>query len=96
MSLRAVSVKVNSQNPIRVESINTGPTINVKVSDQQDYKVSVAKPTQIKYLRELTDVSAMNPVDNDVIVYNSAINKYETRQITIADVTIDNIDGGIF
>lgn len=42
-----------------------------------------------QFLTQLLDVSAQSPANNDVIVYNSTINKYVSRPLTI-------IDGGTF
>lgn len=96
MALRAVSVKVNSQNPIRVDSITYDSTINVKLGSQQDYLVKLAKPSPISRIRDLADVSALTPQDNDILIYNSDTSKYESNQLTLQNININNIDAGTF
>lgn len=95
MSLRAISVKVNNQNPARVGSVNYDSTISVKVNDQQDYKVKTVNLSANK-LSNLSDVSAKNPHNDDVLIFNQETGNFETRQITISDINVNNIDAGTF
>lgn len=48
-------------------------------------------------IRELSNVIEGTPGEGDTIVYNSTLNKYEVKPITItANTIITEIDGGTF
>jgi hypothetical protein len=95
MSLNTISVRVANPNPVRVGAVSYDNVINVKVNDQQDYKVKTAN-FSVNKLANLSDVYAQNPTDGDVLIYNSATQKYETDKITQDQINITNIDAGIF
>lgn len=95
MSLKAVSVKVTSPNPVRIGSVTYDNVINVKVNNQQDYRVKSASLVTNK-LASLSDVSAQNPADGDVLIYNAETKKYETDKISSDQIDLTNIDAGIF
>lgn len=95
MSLRAVSVKINDISSARIRNISYDSNINVKVDTQQDYKVkSIGFGT--KRLKNLEDVSALNPQDEDVLIYNAISEKYESKKISSDQIDLDNIDAGTF
>jgi hypothetical protein len=48
-------------------------------------------------VRELANVIEGSPTDGDILIYNSVLNKYEVKPITInANTNITDIDGGTF
>jgi hypothetical protein len=98
MSLRAVSVRINNQNSPKIRDISYDNNINVKVSTQQTYKVSSFKYeiTGVKYLKDLLDVSALNPADKDSLIFNVLTGKFESKPITTTDIVITNLDAGTF
>lgn len=97
MSIRAVSVKVNGNNPARIGDITYDNTINVKVDNQQDYLVKSAN-YGIKKLSQLDDVYSFNPIEGNMLIFNAATGKYVSKQIDLSEinVNIDKIDGGLF
>lgn len=95
MSLRAVSVKINDSNSARVRNISYDSNINVKVDSQQEYSVKSVNHGA-KRIKNLEDVSALNPQDDDVLIYNAARGVYESKPITLDEINFDNIDAGIF
>jgi hypothetical protein len=95
MSLRAVSVRVTNPNPVRIGSVTYDSVVNVKVNNQQDYKVKSASLVTNK-LSGLSDVSAQNPQDGDVLIYNAETKKYETDKIGSDQIDLTNIDAGLF
>lgn len=95
MSLRAVSVKINDINSARIRNISYDSNINVKVDSQQEYKVKSIN-YGAKRIKNLEDVSALNPQEYDVLMYNASSGLYESKQITLDDINFDNIDAGTF
>lgn len=95
MSIRAVSVKVNGQNPTRVGNVTYDNTINVKVDNQQDYTVKNVG-YGAKRLSQLEDVYSFNPIDGNVLVFNAVTGKYVSKRIDSSQMDINNIDGGLF
>lgn len=95
MSVRAVSVKVNSQNPVRIGSVSYDNTVNVKLDPSQDYTVK-----KISYgadrISKLQDVYAFSPVEGDVLVFNAVTGKYISKRIDSSQMDINNIDAGTF
>lgn len=91
----AINVKVNNSNPARISSVNYDKVVNVKVNNQQEYTVKFANLVTNK-LSGLTDVSAQNPNDGDVLIYNSETLKFETDKISSDQIDITNIDAGLF
>lgn len=47
-------------------------------------------------LRELTNVVEGSPVNGDTLVYNSVLNKYEVKPLTVSANNITGLDGGTF
>jgi len=47
-------------------------------------------------VRELANVIEGSPTNGDTIVYNSTLNKYEVKPITITSSNITELDGGTF
>lgn len=95
MSIRAVSVKVNSQNPVRVGNVTYDNTINVKVDNQQDYAVKNIG-YGVRKITQLEDVYSFSPVDGNVLVFNAVTGKYVSKRIDSSQIDINNIDGGLF
>jgi hypothetical protein len=95
MSIRTVSVKVNSQNPVRVGSVSYDNTVNVKLDPSQEYTVK-----KISYgvdrISKLQDVYAFTPVEGDVLVFNAITGKYVSKKIDSSIIDITNIDAGTF
>lgn len=75
--------------------INTSPGNRVAINSQQKSTVrtvgiGVIPPlAQIDRLVELTDVSSVNPANNQTLVYDSATAKYTIKTLPI-------VDGGSF
>ena len=95
MSIRAVSVKVNGQNPVRVGNVTYDNTVNVKVDNQQDYVVKNVG-YGAKRISQLEDVYSLNPTDGNGLVFNAVTGKYVSRSIDSSQATITNMDGGLF
>lgn len=95
MSLRAVSVKINDINSAKVRNISYDSNINVKVDSQQDYKVKGIN-YGTKRLKNLEDVVATNPQDEDVLIYNASTGFYESKKISSEEIDLNNIDAGTF
>ena len=95
MSIRAVSVKVNGNNPARVGNVTYDNTINVKVDNQQDYSVKSIN-YGVKKISQLQDVYSFSPIDGDVLVFNAITGKYVAKRIDSSQIDINNIDGGLF
>lgn len=95
-SIRAISVKVNDINSARIRNIAYDSNINVKVDSQQDYKVKSSGVIGAKRLKNLEDVSALNPQDDDVLIYNAISGKYESKKINSESIELDIIDAGLF
>lgn len=95
-SIRAISVKVNDINSARIRNISYDSNINVKVDSQQDYKVKSSGVIGAKRIKNLDDVSALNPQDEDVLIYNAVSEKYESKKISSESIELNNIDAGIF
>jgi hypothetical protein len=95
MSLRAVSVKINDISSARIRNISYDSNINVKVDTQQDYKVK-SVGFGARRLKNLEDVSALSPQDEDVLIYNAVSEKYESKKISSDQIDLDNIDAGTF
>lgn len=95
MSIRAVSVKVNGNNPARVGNVTYDNTINVKVDNQQDYSVKSIN-YGVKKISQLQDVYSFSPIDGDVLVFNAITGKYVSKRIDSSQIDINNIDGGLF
>lgn len=47
-------------------------------------------------LNELVNVVETSPSEGDTLVYNSTLNKYEVKPITISSSNITELDGGTF
>lgn len=95
MSIRAVSVKVNGQNPTRVGNVTYDNSINVKVDSQQDYTVKNVG-YGAKRISQLEDVYSFSPIDGNVLVFNAVTGKYVSKRIDSSQIDINNIDGGLF
>jgi len=96
MSVKVVSVRVKDNIP-KVGSVSYGNQINVKMGSSQDYKVkSVGFGEPAKSLKDLTDVDVNDPVQNEVLVFNEITQKYESKALDETEVTISNLDAGIF
>lgn len=95
MSIRAVSVKVNGNNPARVGNVTYDNTINVKVDNQQDYSVKSIN-YGVKKISQLQDVYSFSPIDGDVLIFNAITGKYVAKRIDSSQIDINNIDGGLF
>ena len=95
MSIRAVSVKVNGNNPARVGNVTYDNTINVKVDSQQDYSVKSIN-YGVKKISQLQDVYSFSPIDGNVLVFNAVTGKYVSKRIDSSQIDINNIDGGLF
>jgi hypothetical protein len=47
-------------------------------------------------LREITNVIEGSPNNGDTLVYNSILNKYEVKPVSISANNITGLDGGTF
>lgn len=95
MSIRAVSVKVNGNNPVRVGNVTYDNVVNVKVDNQQDYVVKNTFPGARK-ISQLDDVYSFSPLDGNVLIFNAVTGKYVSKRISSSEMDINNIDGGLF
>ena len=50
---------------------------------------------EIRSIENITDVSVIDVTDGATLIYNSQNDKYEVRQLQVADLNID-LDGGSF
>jgi hypothetical protein len=50
---------------------------------------------EIRSIENITDVSVVDVTDGATLIYNSQNDKYEVRQLQVADLNID-LDGGSF
>jgi hypothetical protein len=50
----------------------------------------------INALKDIADVVETSPQTGHTLVYNAATDKYEVKQLSIADIGVDEIDGGTF
>lgn len=78
---------------IRV-SVNSVPKTRVSINNQQREtirSVGIVAPTveSVQNLADLNDVNASSPDNNDVLVYDSASNKYVIKELPI-------LNGGTF
>ena len=73
-------------------TVNSVPTTRVSINGQQRETirtVGVAPSSITNQLASLTDVDATSSDNNDVLVYDSTVNKYVVKELPI-------IDGGTF
>lgn len=73
-------------------TVNSVPTTRVSINGQQRENirtVGVAPSSITNQLASLTDVDATSSDNNDVLVYDSTVNKYVVKELPI-------IDGGTF
>jgi hypothetical protein len=75
-------------------SVNTSPGNRVSINNQnrdtiRSVSVGLSQPVAPTRMQDLTDVTAVNPVDNDTLVYESASGKYVVK-------TLPTINGGTF
>lgn len=95
MSIRAVSVKVNGNSPVRVGNVTYDNVVNVKVDNQQDYVVKNTFSGARK-ISQLDDVYAFNALEGNVLIFNAVTGKYVSKRISSSEMDINNIDGGLF
>ena len=79
----AVKVTVNSVSPNRV-SINNQQRTTIRTVGLAASEIAI-----IDKLANLTDVDATDPDNNEILVYDEALNKYVIK-------TLPNLDGGTF
>lgn len=85
MSLKAISVRINDSVPT-IDSISYGNQINVKVGNQQDYKVKsigIVGGGGVKELSKLKDVTLENLKQDDALLYNEANAKWENKKVNL-------------
>jgi hypothetical protein len=50
---------------------------------------------EIRSIENITDVSVVDATNGSTLIYNSQNDKYEVRQLSLADLAVD-LDGGSF
>lgn len=60
--------------------------VSVRIKDRTDYKVKEVN-TGVDELKELADVSVLSANNGDTLVYNSNTHIFESKTITLTDVT---------
>ncbi|MEI8285797.1 MAG: hypothetical protein WCG15_00720 [Actinomycetes bacterium] len=68
---------------------NTSALVKGQSNPELVLKTVPVSPT---YFNNLLDVYAVNPANGDVVIYNSTLNKYEVKPLTLNL----NLDGGTF
>ena len=84
MSIRNVSVRVNTQSPKRIGNVTYDSNIAVKVDSNQEYAVKTTNG--ITQIRNLQDVVAFVPHDGDVLVFNAVTGKYVSKQLDSSQI----------
>lgn len=73
--------------------VNSSPGNRVSINNQTRDTVRTVSvgvvPTNPTRLQDLTDVTAVNPANNDTLVYDSATQKYVVRELPV-------LNGGTF
>lgn len=77
----AIKAVINTTGNYRI-SINDGIRTTIRT-------VGIIPTVPTNYLMNLTDVESSNVANNDVLIYNSATGKFETK-------AIETITGGSF
>jgi hypothetical protein len=84
-------------------TVKAKPAISVEMTDKRTAATTNTQPVTIKavartvnQLADILDVVEASPEDGNTLVYNAATDKYEVKKLTVADITVDNLDGGTF
>lgn len=77
----ALKVTVNSVSPNRI-AINNQQRTTVRA-------VGIATPSTLNALRDLSDVDASDPDNNETVVYDATTQKYVVK-------TLPSVDGGSY
>jgi len=84
-------------------TVKTKPAISVGVTDKRTAATTNTQPVTVKavarsinQLADILDVVEASPEDGNTLVYNAASDKYEVKKLSVADITVDNLDGGTF
>ena len=79
-----------------VISNNPATTVSLKPASKSFASVSVAPSSNIS-LGNLTNVDVSGAENNEVLIFNQALNKFVVSPITLdANTVITNINGGLF
>lgn len=91
---RGLAAQWTSANPLLAEGELAAETDTgkFKVGNGVDYWNDLEYANSVTTLGGLSDVSAPTPVNGDVLVYNTSINKW----VGTKDLTEQNMDGGHF
>ena len=77
-------------------SNNPATTVSLKPASKSFASVSVAPSSNIS-LGSLTNVDVSGAENNEVLIFNQALNKFVVSPITLdANTVITNINGGLF
>lgn len=83
MSLKAVSVRYNDTQP-HVDSIIYNNNILLKVSDTPTYRIkNISFGGGVTKLSQLSDVLSVNPQQDDVLIYDTSVNKYVNNKLNL-------------
>jgi len=85
-----VTVKAKESIAVGVPNRRTAATTNTQPITLK------SQSRTVNYLDDMLDVVEVSPQDGFTLVYNSATDKYEVRQLTATDITINSLDGGTF
>lgn len=71
--------------------------VNVNVSPVNNLQVKLGQYTkQLLALNDLTDVDALNPLNNQVLTFDASANKYIVKYVQVDSNNILSINGGTF
>lgn len=91
-----------NQSPLNV-TVKTKQAITVGVPDRRTAATTNTQPITLKsqartvnYIDDILDVVEASPQDGYTLVYNSATDKYEVKQLTSSQISITSLDGGTF
>lgn len=87
MSINQAGLNVNVK-------VNLGTTRTATAPTQPVTLKSTART--VNYLNNLLDVQEVAPQDGFTLVYNSATDKYEVKQLSSSEINITSLDGGTF
>lgn len=91
-----------NQSSINV-TVRVKEPISVTVPDRRTAATTNTQPIVLKgqtrtiaYLQDLLDVNEASQSNGATLVYDSALDKYVVKQLTLGDLEITSLDGGTF
>lgn len=82
--------------PTVVVRPQSAPSVLVKPQYPAQGSVVVRRGGQSQSIDSLSDVSATDPSDGDVLVYDSSSDTWIAQKVTIESLSLDIIDGGTY